>query len=281
MAATKGLRVEKRKDADGVLREVEFHEGGVSLFKDTGEAYDEKTIAALAAIGLDAKSGLNFEGQHKQNVEINFWRPEILDEKTDKLVSNPIRGYVLGFFQRPANFGKKDAQGNLVDPERKQLVCWMLTSTPTYITDRNKKTKLLPARNVAWVDVNQAFSGITLRAAPLMVDGVVEEVYEVAINPKSKRNIGDGPDGKPRQAWQMELFGGRGPIAKKDGYRTLDKSVLKALMTVIQVPEITSIKVDEYPEIDAGILAVADEVAAGGHAALPAHGDTIAATPSN
>jgi hypothetical protein len=164
--------------------------------------------------------------------------------------------------------------------EKKSLVCWFLTTQPTYAKDRNKKWKLAPARTVLWVDVSHAFANITTRAAPLLGPAdahgnrEVIELYEVAINPKSKKNIGNGPDGKPRMAWQMDFYGGKGPLAKRDGYRTFDAKVIAALKNVIQVPEFAANKIEEFPEIDAGVLSVATEVLA-----LPEHTTTVA--PAN
>ena len=269
---------EKRKDADGNTREVEFLAAGGAVFTDTGEEYNEEAIAALAAMGLDATRAHNFEGQHKTNAEIYFWGPETVDEKTDTKKPNPLRGCPLSFFKCPEKMSQKDDDGNT----RKRLVCWFLTTAPTFVTDRNKKTKLVPPRTVVWVDISHALTSLVTRGQALLgpkdEHGNREpiELYECAVNPKGKRTIKPGPDGKPRQAHQMDVDGGRGPIAKRDGYRTFDAKVIAALKNVIQIPELSGIDVDSFPDIDAGVLSDAEEALA-----LPEHaaGTTVTQTP--
>lgn len=250
-----------------------------SVYADTGDEYDAEEAKAVSI--LLPPPGPSFGGTI-QNAPIYYWMPESIDKDTKRPEPNPIRGFVLAIFRRPAWMkGTEDEKGEeqkaLVEGEeqkapRLRLAAWILTTCPVLARNRDKEIEVIPPGRVVWVDVNQAIGNLPLRAMPKPnpAGGDPLEIYEVAIDPRYKKQIGNGPDGKPRQAWRMDLYGGRG--ATKDGYRTFGGQQIEAIRGMIRIPEVGQYEAEDFPELGAPTMPRALPATANGAPALPAAG---------
>jgi hypothetical protein len=242
------------------------------FYKDTGEEFDETAIKAIAGLDTGA-AGLDAKGMHKQNLDILFWKPEveITEGESTRAVMNPARGFPLAFFRRPEIMNKKrpapagaanvpQGDGNVATVEEKaKIACWFLLTAECYAVNRDKKIVKLPAGRVIWLDVNQSFANLPARAAPDLFDGEPMSLYEVLIKPLRRKQIPAGADGLPRQAWVTDLFGGRGPVARRDGFRVYGEQQIKAVRTIVQIPEVSQIRAEDYPELAGPTLAALPE----------------------
>ncbi len=251
-----GIKGEPNRETLGNGRVVIHADGVPSVYEDTGDVYDADEVRMLAA--LDPGSNpLDFEGKIRRNEPIYFWVPESPDPQTKRMEPNPVRGFVLAVFRRPSWMGSDDeptianAENTTEKAPRVRLVAWLLTTHPTLGRNRDKELEVIPPGRVLWIDINQAISNLPLRAAPKMnpAGGDPLEIYEIAIDPKYKKPIGNGPDNKPRQAWRMDLYGGKD--AQRDGYRTFDSAQIKAIRGLIRIPEVGQINPEDFPELDA------------------------------
>jgi hypothetical protein len=258
--AAKKTRIEKRKDHEGKSRDVDLTIEGGAFFVDTGEAYDEESIRIITSLAMTAApTAEDFATQHRVNAEIYFYKLEVVDEKTDVALMNRVRGFPLSFFKRPAFMGNKNDTGE----SRESGVCWLYTTTECWVTNRNKVVQKVPAGTVIWVDLNQALNPIFTRGRPVTktakdAEGkeIVEtvEIFEIGINPKRKRTIPAAESGgTPRQAWQVDVFGGAGPLARRDGYRSLSGRPLEALKSYLQIPELRGLDLSKFESIDAEV----------------------------
>ena len=92
---------------------------------------------------------------------------------------NPIRGFLLGFFEPPAAFNGGDQDddddeegGGEVAQEarigaRQRLACWIKISVPCRAKNQNKEVVLAPVGSILWVDVTHSNNMLVLAARPL------------------------------------------------------------------------------------------------------------------
>jgi len=51
----------------------------------------------------------------------------------------------------------------------------------------------------------------------------------------------------------VDVFGGAGPLARRDGYRSLSGRPLEALKSYLQIPELRGLDLSKFESIDAEV----------------------------
>lgn len=281
---TTGKAAAKKKNETIGGREVAYSGEGKPYWLDTGEETNEEELAYLRMIAADGP-GFGFEKQTKQNPDLIFWKPEIQPKKDEAPQPNPIRGLVMAMFKRPDEF---NTGGNQDDDEEEsaeettfvkppKIACFFLITKPTSGVDRNGDVVKVPAGKMVWVDLNQSMMAVVQVARPRM-DGLGQtiEAAEVAIEPKYKAPF-KAKNGKMRQAWRSNVYGGRGRVAQREGYRIFDEAQIAAMGERALIPSLMNqqraaealglVKPAAPPMLDV------HEDTSGTHA-LPAHAST-------
>lgn len=278
MAETKKVVGERREKVAG--REVVYHANGDISWADTGEATDAAAVAeyGLLYAGEDAS-----KAKHEVvNASIVYWVKTYA--KNEEEFKNPIRGYVLGFFQPPESFNAEDEETGEV---RERLACWVKLTLPCYVKNQNKEIVLAQVGQIVWVDITHANTAIVRAARPKSGDdetAVPVGVVEVQCEPVRKVVFNEAG----HSAWRMRVSGGWRQAAddaaskRKGGFRVLGGEQIASLAHRMAPPEILDVE-------SAARLAGVKGPQAGGvggaralppatqHAALPAH----EATPPN
>jgi len=136
------------------------------------------------------------KGARKQSVKIYFWKPEIIGED-DKPKTNPVQGVALAFFRAPESFSKPNEDGEV----KARSACWFLLTAPTVCQDGTaKKTRVVEAGQVVWLDLGPAWTSIVQASQP-NAEGTPRVWAEVRIVPSHKQQLGDG-----RQLWIADVY---------------------------------------------------------------------------
>lgn len=274
-------KVEKPKDRKETVngREVQhFANGSASVYTDTGEEYNAAAAAeyALLYAGDDAS-----KAKHEAvNAPILFWVKEFAKDDVD--AKNPIRGFVLGFFTPPANFGTTEDEA--ADEEvvvRERLACWVKLTMPCMVKDQNKAIVLAPVGAIVWVDINASNTAVARCARPKEATdgGTPLGLVEVEIAPLRKVSFpSKTKKGETWSAWRMRVSGGWRQAAddtrskRRGGFRMLDEAQVALLASRMVPPEI----------LDVAHAAELAGVRAPGAPALPAApARALAALPEN
>lgn len=273
----------KKKIEKVGAREVWTFPDGTVIWGDTGEACDVGAVEEykLLFAGADAE-GAKHEAV---NAAILFWvkmRVEGEDEK-----KNPIRGFLLEFFEPPASFAsasddedEDEAQSTTSAGARQRLACWVKITMPCWVKNQNKEIVLATVGSIVWVDVTHANNSLVTAARPLMgkdlkTTGVVEievvPLRKVAFPSKTKK-------GETWSAWKMRVSGGWRQAKddmhtkRKGGFRVFTEAEIEKLGHRLYPPEV--IDMAKAREL-AGVAAPAYQALPPGRdeglPALPAH----------
>lgn len=255
------------KDATETVngRKVQHYADGLpSVYLDTGEVYDAAAAEEYAL--LYAGAGVEDAKHEAVNAPILFWQKVYIQGEDER--KNPIRGFLLGFFEPPESFSSPtdEEEGDEVVPAevsqgaRKRLACWIKTTLPVYVKDQNKVVVQATVGSIVWVDVTHANSALVLAARPLIAgDGTPIGVVEVEVAPLRKVSFqSKTKKGETWSAWRMRVSGGwrqardDAQSKRKGGFRTLGEAEIQKLGHRLNPPEV--IDMDRAREL-AGVSA--------------------------